>query len=342
MAEDVRPGAPAANGEPPAAPVDGREAVRPETAQPGAGIAGDSRKAVGVVGAVLGPAALITALAFYFGWRRERAFAEYFGIDPTVLGFSRNDYVLRSVDALFVPAAVVLLVVFAVVCLFTLVGDRIGRLNTAPFLAVAGLAAIAVGVAFGAGHPVASSRGYLQALAPAVGVFLVAYALVRWRGRSDGVAAGVVYVATGVALVSLFWATAEYADSRGRSEAARLARNLDVNPTAVVFSKEGLNIDPQAEGSGVFEGCSVLSVSRAKGSGYPYSYAGFTLLIRSGDKYFLTPTPPNGKWDATNDSVFILPDDPNIRVQLTRGSAYHPEKQLEGTASPIQPVMGCH
>src|SRR5919198_481590 len=118
------------------------------------------------------PAALITALAFYFGWRRERAFAGYFGIDPSVLGFSTNDYVLRSVDALFVPAAVVLLVVFGVLCLYALAGDRVSGVNLVPFIAVLGLGAIAVGVAFGAGHPVSSSYRQLQALGPGGGGFL--------------------------------------------------------------------------------------------------------------------------------------------------------------------------
>ena len=60
---------------------------------------------------------LITALAYYFGYRREQAFADFFGIDPSALGFTTNDYVLRSVDALFVPVTVVLLVAFGAVFL---------------------------------------------------------------------------------------------------------------------------------------------------------------------------------------------------------------------------------
>lgn len=342
MAEDASPSAPAANADVRAAPVNGREGARQATAQPIAAIAGGTGKLVGLLGAVIAPATLITALAFYFGWRRERAFAGYFGIDPSVLGFSTNDYVLRSVDALFVPAAVVLLVVFGVLCLYALAGDRVSGVNLVPFVAVLGLGAIVVGVAFGAGHPVSSSYGYLQALGPAVGVFLLAYALVRWRARRDATAAGVVYVAAAIALVSVFWATAEYADSRGREQAMRLARNIAVNPSATVFSKEGLNIDPLGAGSGVVENCPVLTVSRAKGSGYPYRYDGFTLLIRSGGKYFLTPTPPDGVWDARNDGVFILNDDSSIRVELSRGSAYLPKKAVEGTAAPLQPVFGCH
>ena len=38
-----------------------------------------------LVGVILGPATLVTALAYYSGWRREREFAGHFGIDPSVL-----------------------------------------------------------------------------------------------------------------------------------------------------------------------------------------------------------------------------------------------------------------
>ena len=68
-------------------------------------LAADARKLLGLIAGIVAPATLLTALAYYFGWRRERAFAGYFGIDPSVLGFSTSDYILRSVDALFVPVS---------------------------------------------------------------------------------------------------------------------------------------------------------------------------------------------------------------------------------------------
>jgi hypothetical protein len=42
----------------------------------------------------------LTALVFYFGVKREESLALYFGIDPSVLGLSMQDYLYRSVDAL--------------------------------------------------------------------------------------------------------------------------------------------------------------------------------------------------------------------------------------------------
>jgi hypothetical protein len=71
---------------------------------------------------------------------------------------------------------------------------------------------------------------------------------------------------------------------------------------------------------------------------YPYRYTGFTLLIRSGDKYFVTPA--ERLWNPLTDAVFILPDDGSIRIQLMRGSSY-PAELLEGTARPIRPLFTC-
>jgi len=293
-----------------------------------------------VVAAVVAPATLITAIAYYFGYRRERAFAGYFGIDPSTLGFTSSDYVLRSVDALFVPVTVVLLFVFGAVLLHTLAGDRLGRVDMTPIAVVVGLGALVVGIALLAGNPVAHEYGYLQALGPAVGVFLLVYALARRPSASRHAVSVAAFVGIAVILVSLFWATSEYADSRGRSEAKQLARDLTVNPSVTVFSKENLNINPLAPGGGVPQpvahggGCPKLTVAKARTGAFPFSYRGFTLLVRSDGKYFLTPTPVDPRfpsWDPENDAIFVIPDDDNIRVELTRGAGYAPNP-VEQTA----------
>jgi hypothetical protein len=293
-----------------------------------------------VIVAVIAPATLITAIAYYFGYRRERAFAGYFGIDPSTLGFSSSDYVLRSVDALFVPVTVVLLVSFGVVFLLALAGDRVERFDVTPIAAVVGLCALVVGIALLAGKPLAHSYGYLQALAPAAGVLLLVYALARRPTVSRHAVSAAAFVGVAVILVSVFWATSEYADSRGRTEAKQLARDLTVNPSVTLFSKQNLNINPLAPGGGVPQpvehggGCPKLAVAKARTGAYPFSYRGFTLLVRSDGKYFLTPTPVDPRdpaWDPENDAVFVIPDDSNIRVELTRGADYAPNP-VEETA----------
>src|SRR5690349_6886947 len=64
-----------------------------------------------VLGQVVAPATLITALLIFFGWARATALFGWFGIDPTSLGFSSTDYLLTSQDGLFLPGAVIALVV---------------------------------------------------------------------------------------------------------------------------------------------------------------------------------------------------------------------------------------
>ncbi|MET9295327.1 hypothetical protein [Streptomyces sp. NPDC003077] len=57
-------------------------------------------------GAVLGPTTLITGLLYYFGWHHVFWFFAYFGVNATVLDFGVADYLMRSLDALFVPMVV--------------------------------------------------------------------------------------------------------------------------------------------------------------------------------------------------------------------------------------------
>lgn len=140
---------------------------------------------------------------------------------------------------------------------------------------------------------------------------LVVYTLAHWSRVHAGGAAltAMSFVAVGVAILSLFWATAEYADGRGLQLARKLARDINVSPRAVVYSKVDLGIDPTGPGSGAVGECGPLQVSQSRNSTYRYRYAGFTLLAHSAGKYFVTPTPLEGPWDPSNGAVFILPDD---------------------------------
>lgn len=53
------------------------------------------------VGVVTAPAAGLAALGLYFGWKRTQVYAAYFGVDNSVLGFSMQEYVLRSAGSVF-------------------------------------------------------------------------------------------------------------------------------------------------------------------------------------------------------------------------------------------------
>jgi hypothetical protein len=58
---------------------------------------------------VLAPTTVITALLFYFGWAQTSALFGRLGIDQSALGFTVQDYMLRSVNSTFRPLSMVLL-----------------------------------------------------------------------------------------------------------------------------------------------------------------------------------------------------------------------------------------
>jgi hypothetical protein len=271
------------------------------------------------IGAIVAPTTLAAALAYYFGYRRQEAFGGYFGIDPSLLDFSPTDYALRSVDALFVPFLGALLVVLGVACLAALLAGRRLPFDAAPALAALGAAGLTVGILLAAGHPVTSNWIPVQALALGLGALAVTAAL----GRR---ASTVVRIAGfSILLLSLFWAVSEYADDRGDALARRLAANMHAAPEIHIFSKEGLHVTP-----GEFPGACV-TVTRSSSADYRYHYSGLSLLVRSGDKYFVTPTPTKGRW-SRGDRVLVIPDSAGIRIEVAPGPA-RDARPAEATAA---------
>src|SRR5215211_3967643 len=71
----------------------------PGAASPFAGFSRLTR----ILGQFVAPTTVLTALLFYFGFAHLYWFFYYFGVDSSVLGPSTRDYVMRSVDALWIP-----------------------------------------------------------------------------------------------------------------------------------------------------------------------------------------------------------------------------------------------
>ncbi|MDG4857788.1 hypothetical protein P8605_06395 [Streptomyces sp. T-3] len=59
-----------------------------------------------LIGAIAAPTSLVGALLYYFGYYHAYWFFAHFGLNSTVLGFSTADYLMRSLDVLFVPMTV--------------------------------------------------------------------------------------------------------------------------------------------------------------------------------------------------------------------------------------------
>lgn len=270
-----------------------------------------------ILAAIIAPSSLITALAFYFGYSRTAAVASYFGIDPSVLGFSTQDYVLRSPDVFFIPlgallaSALVGLWVHGWVLDWLVPRRTFLRAATAALIAVGGAAFVLGAVGASVGLPF-DTPFLLVPLSPGIGVGLLHYgAAVRRRGRSGGarVPSQAAIRTTLVCLVmalSLFWSASEYAGALGRGRAEDLAAGLLTQPSTTLYSQQRLGIDAP----GVVE----TRVGDADAA-YRWRYRGLRLLIESGGNYFLLPS----LWSRRRGVVIVVPDTHAVRVDFSEG-----------------------
>lgn len=273
--------------------------------------------------AVIAPATLLTGIAFYFGWQRVRAFDEYFGLNPGAVGYSTRDYVLNSLDALFLPVVVVLTVLIALALGHAYVTDahRTGRRSPATLHRLSG-AALIVGAllllvgSLGAFAVFPVHTPYLIAtLFPAAGVLLIAHAVdqrERLRGDPPLSTAARVFVALFVA-VCLFWAAGLYAQTVGREQAAALARNLDELPAVTISSHSDLDLNTVGR----------QTVAESVDAG-THTYSGLRLLtVADGTMWLL----PQG-WTAAGGRLFAIPQADAAGISFTPATTH-----LSGSAS---------
>jgi hypothetical protein len=284
-----------------------------------------ARGALELVGLVVAPTTLVTALAFYFGWMLTYSRAAYFGIDSSALGFSTQDYLLRSADALFVPLGAAIVLALGILWLHGHATRQLGDRRRRQRLRIAARAAgVAGAVLFALGivsvfEPLSFSPHYLfPSASPGIGIALLAYALHlldRVRAAEQSEIPPVADKRSRVAAITLvgllivlsaFWTASTYANALGRGRAAQLAATLSARPHVTVFAPRRLSIDA----SGVAE-------RRLTGEdlAYRYRYSGLRLLIRSGGKYFLLPD----RWTRSSGAAIVLADSPDYRFEFGAG-----------------------
>jgi hypothetical protein len=250
-----------------------------------------------VLGGVIAPTTLLTGLLYYFGWLHAYYLFGYFGVNSTALGFSTVDYLMRSVDALYVPLAVALIVTLLALwgnaaLLPTLRAGSAGLRSH--FLRVVTASGIALAVAGGTLTLLigGSSSGYV-ALAPvgfAAGVVIMGYAVhmrrvLRPTGQQNRAASGWAgaaewMIAFFLIAISLFSAASDYAGGVGVTRARQLAAELPYQPAVVLYSQHNLDLPPF--------GITQTRCANAD-AGYRYRYDGLVLVLESGGKYMLLP-----------------------------------------------------
>lgn len=284
-----------------------------------------ARGVVELVALVLAPTTIVTALAFYFGWVLTNARASYFGVDASALGFTTQDYLLRSADALFVPLGTVFVLALGLLWLHVVAMRQMGDRRRREWLRIAALVEVAAGAVLfvlgviGVFWPLSFSPHYLFAsAAPGLGIILLTHGLYV-LGRIDRVerpglrpagdarlraaAVGLVLL---IVVLSGFWTASKYADALGRGRGERLAAALSSRPQVTVYTPRRLEL----AGDGVVE-----RPLRGEDLAYRYRYSGLRLLIRSGGKYFLLPE----NWTRGNGAAIVLADSPDYRFEFGVG-----------------------
>ncbi len=271
--------------------------------------------------AVVAPTSLVSGLLYYFGWSHAYWFYGYFGVDATVLGFGTVDYLMRSLDALFVPMTLTAAAALAALWGHSLLRARLAE-HPRPAARVFVLALAAAGLLLclaGLWSTVAQTflRAYL-AVAPlslAVGVMALVYALRLRRLLTPSTAEAVPLLEWAVVFVivglSLFWAATDYSYAVGRSRARELVRELPGYPPVVVYSARSLSLDV----TGVTE-----TRCHDRHAAYQVRYDGFRLLPRSGDAYLLLPA----HWTPATGVAVILRRTDSVRLEFTPRAPVRP------------------
>jgi hypothetical protein len=289
-------------------------------------------RVVSSAASVVAPLSVITALLFYFGYASSRAQYEYFGIDVDTIGLSTQDYVMRSPQPLLTPLLAFLLLAVGVAALNELIRRRVqaataGGDDPDPVIAArarrrllrdrqlaravvaAGYAVLLAGVALLLAYGVLVDWPYYPLVTPATLALGAALGLYGRRiarlldPRGPGRRPAVLSLAL-VLAVSVFWATATFAQWSGRGSAIEIARNLDRLPSVIVDTTERLyltspNIHEKA-------------LAPAEGQTFRYRYRNLRLLIQGRDRLFLVP---GGTWSAEN-STLVVPMDGAVRLQF--------------------------
>jgi hypothetical protein len=275
-------------------------------------------QALQLIAAAGPPLTITTALLFYFGWVRTSVEATTLGVNDTVFGYTTQDYVMRSVNALFLPVVVAAVLAIGALVLhgWLVAGIRPEPTRRRRVARVLGSillpSCVAVPVAAGL---VEQRRPELTGLVLPPGIAdgvilrrrtdpdsdLLDTPAARRRELRIRVLIGIVVAA------AMFWWVGDFAAVVGRGLAYRIADDVGKLPGVVVYSEKNLQIDTP--------GVHVTTLS-SEASAYAFRYDGLRLLERSDGRLFLLPD----SWTIDSGTLVVLPDDGHVRIEYTHGS----------------------
>jgi hypothetical protein len=269
--------------------------------------------------ALLANVTVITALLYYFGWRRTATQDYRLGLDPEIFGLTTQDYVLRSVGPVLRLLAVLGVAAMVAVYLDRWLWQRARRVGSADravkvalrFCAVAWFVLPVVALALNRLFPTNGSFYIAFPLVIAAGILLLLYRghLLRELHVSEPATSGRFVLertaAATIAGVALFWAASNYAEVDGHRAAESFLANFRQQGGVVVYSEKSLSLGKAGE-----------ERLTARDSAYRYRYTDLWLVTRAGGHYFLV----RDDW-RPGDGTFIMlaDDDRSIRLEFVPG-----------------------
>jgi hypothetical protein len=277
-----------------------------------------------IVGSVVAPTTLLTALLFYFGRLHATGMFAYFGVHFTVLDLTLQDYLVRSADGFILPLIIVvgtaLLVLWIHRLLLGALPSRSRRITLQaliPLAGTVGLALVALAIADAIAPGLFGSFPEARGLSLSIGVLLLAYAarLLRLLRSERGSYHIPVQTTTAVAIaewcsvfllvsVGLFWAVGSYAAGVGTGRAQQIEAALPTSPDTVLYSEKSLSL----QAPGVQE-----VICQNPEAAYRYRYEGLKLVLQSGDQYLFLPA----DWSRASGAAILIPRSDTMRLEFS-------------------------
>lgn len=257
------------------------------------------------------PLAIGTALLFYFGWIRAEAQARALGYDVTLLGLTTSDYVLRSINVLFLPLVTLLLLALAVNLLHPRLvralergPGRASRVLLLGSLRHAWLWCSLGGIIAFALLP--ASRAAVLPFSLTLGIVLSLYgdALHRRLYRRPKPSLALTTLVLVLLGVLVFWDVERIAGYMGTQFAEYITATPERYAKVTLYSAKSLQLPALVTETPV----------GSEQSAYRFRYDGLRLLLRSDGKYFLLAYGPRG----TRPTVILLPESDDVRAEFTR------------------------
>ncbi len=261
---------------------------------------------------VVAPAALVTALLFYFGYVSARSQFAYFGVDVDVLGYSRQEFAMRAPQPLLVPGLVLLLGTAGLTWLSSHAGRWLAsaspqtRRHATAAVRWTGTGLLAAGLGMLLAYPAVGVWAWYPLVTPALlaaGAGLLAVAA-SWLTTSQNRERTTTVLLVLVVVASVFWATATIAQWSGTGQAKALARDLTALPAVVLDSPEALiPKDPV-----VIESALPTQDEQT----YRYRYRGLRLLAEGDGRLFVVPE----RWTPSGSTFVVDLDEARVRFRF--------------------------